>query len=617
MPQCPYPACYMPLLDWALARSASELTLSPYLAELLEEWGKRFQGWNLAIVADGPILLAGPIPPEGFWDRLLEGGPWEGDGRFCLPLDLAGNGTAWLIGWGGLTPLHHADRDAAHLIGRLGAFAIRHTARVSHLEQRSAYFATLFDQGRDAVFVHRVFQGRLVMLLEANAQGLAMLGRTMDDLRGISLMAVFPPAKVNEVKAQLRTAWDRGETRFEIALVHKKGEVIPVEIRAHRLRHRDEELLVTIARDLRELRALERQLQLAQKMEDLGRLAGGVAHDFNNLLTVIQSYTEFVQGELSLDDPLREDLDEVLRACTGAGRLTQQLLQFSRRQPEAPVWIEVAPLIEGTARMLRRVLGDHAHLSLDLRDDVGRLFLDPGHFEQILVNLVVNARDAMPDGGQIVLRALGNEASVHLEVEDSGIGMSPEVHARIFEPFFTTKEGRGTGLGLATVFRLVQQYEGEIRVRSEVGKGSQFSLIFPRRMGGSVPCEAMPPEAPLVGLARRVLLVEDQGPVRRMVARILRQGGYQVVSAQGPGEALLITEKGEPFDAVLTDVAMPLMSGPELAQRLHARFPDIPVLYMSGYSGLALGRFGLQGEEVLPKPVRASTLLAALARRLG
>jgi two-component system cell cycle sensor histidine kinase/response regulator CckA len=360
-----------------------------------------------------------------------------------------------------------------------------------------------------------------------------------------------------------------------------------------------------------ERRHLEGQFLQAQKMESVGRLAGGVAHDFNNLLSVILSYVGLALFSLREGDPLRDDLDEVRKAGERAAELTRQLLTLSRKQPLTLTRVRVGDVVAELEGVLRRLLGEHIDVALHLADQ-GEVLSDRGQLEQVLMNLVVNARDAMPGGGRLVIETSSVELDeawaeqhvgaspgrhVMLSVTDTGTGMSPDVRAHLFEPFFTTKaKGLGTGLGLSTVYGIVKQTGGSVWVYSELGRGSTFKVYLPRvdgvaaaegRAGEGAALMTPPALAALGGLARgreTVLVVEDEEPVRKIAERILRGAGYQVLTASGGGDALLVSEQHEgPIELLLTDVVMPRMSGRELAARLVATRPGLEVLYMSGY----------------------------------
>ena len=375
------------------------------------------------------------------------------------------------------------------------------------------------------------------------------------------------------------------------------------------------------------LRQSQEQLRQAQKMEAVGRLAGGVAHDFNNVLSVIMSYGELLLGDLKPADPMRACVEEIHKAGARAAGLTKQLLMLSRQQVVAPRVIELHEVLASMDKMLQRILGEDVELvSVPPKAPAGRIKADPSHIEQVILNLVVNARDAMPTGGKLTIETanvvldqdyalshLPAKAGPHvmLAVSDTGIGMDRETQARIFEPFFTTKEvGRGTGLGLSTVFGIVQQSGGHIWVYSEPGKGTTFKVYLPRVDADLDVARPMAAPATLRG-TETILLVEDEEQVRAIVLNILRRQGYRVLEARNAGEALLHSEgHGGTIDLLLSDVVMPQMSGPALAKRLAGARPDMKVLCMSGYTDDSIVRHGVleSGVAFLQKPVTPASL---------
>jgi PAS domain S-box-containing protein len=349
--------------------------------------------------------------------------------------------------------------------------------------------------------------------------------------------------------------------------------------------------------DVTERRAMEAQLRQSQKLEAVGRLAGGVAHDFNNLLTAILSDAQVLAEELGPDDPLHTEAAEIEAAARKAALLTRQLLAFGRKQRTEPRVVEVGEILASMDRMLRRLIGEDVELTTVASAGLGRIRVDPVQLEQVLLNLAVNARDAMPKGGRLAIEAMnvdgpGVDAGaprdrrwVMVAVRDTGLGMSPEVQAHLFEPFFTTKEpGKGTGLGLATVYGIVKQAGGEVRVRTESGRGTSFEVLFPRVDGPADADVAAPPRELPRGTGR-VLVVEDEPLVRALAVRVLRGAGYDVLEAADPDRALaLVASPDHPrVDLLVTDVVMPRCSGPELAHRLRAAHPALPVLFASGY----------------------------------
>ncbi|MFW5876422.1 MAG: ATP-binding protein [Myxococcota bacterium] len=378
----------------------------------------------------------------------------------------------------------------------------------------------------------------------------------------------------------------------------------------------------------------EEQLRQAQKMEAIGRLAGGVAHDFNNLLSVVLSYTSMLLGNLSHGDPMRPDLEEIRKAGKRAGNLTRQLLAFGRQHAVEPHILDLNEVLAGMEKMIRRIVGEDVAVRTHCGSDLAKLKADPGHIEQVLMNLVVNARDAMPHGGSLTIETQNVQLDaeyaaehlgvtpgsyVMLAVSDTGTGMDKTTREHIFEPFFTTKaRGKGTGLGLSTVFGIVQQNGGTVWVYSEPGEGTTFKVYLPKSDGveGVV--------APSVSVAtvrgsETVLLVEDDSQVRGVVRSVLAHNGYHVLEAQDGGEALLLCERYDgAIHVVVTDVVMPQMSGVELADRLVSSRGDMKVLYMSGYTDDAMTqhRTLVPGTPLLEKPITPESLLHRLRQVL-
>ena len=393
---------------------------------------------------------------------------------------------------------------------------------------------------------------------------------------------------------------------------------------------------VAVLRDVTQQRELEVQLSQSQKMDAIGRLAGGVAHDFNNLLMVIQSYSELIREGLSGEDPKRDDVDEILAAARRASSLTKQLLAFSRRETVQPATLHLNDVVSGIEKMLQRIIGEDVELFTELSPVLGLIRADAGQLDQVILNLAVNARDAMPDGGQLTIETQNvtldqeyadKHSNVHpgdfvvLAVTDTGTGMDSETQRRIFEPFFTTKElGKGTGLGLATVYGIVQQSGAQICVYSEVGRGTAFRVYFPRLDSAAV---AVPVRAPIAAsepLAGTILIVEDDAAVRQVAARILRARGFTVLEARRPSEAKMIfAEQGPTIDLLLTDVIMPECTGPQLARELTAEHPLLRVLYMSGYPGGAAKRSGSldPGSAYVEKPFSPAILIERVCAALA
>jgi len=398
------------------------------------------------------------------------------------------------------------------------------------------------------------------------------------------------------------------------------GMATQLSVAVGRLRFQEERRQSTEA-----LARVEEQLRQAQKMEAIGRLAGGVAHDFNNLLSVVLTCSQFLLDELAEDDPRRRDAWEIQRAGWRARDLTRQLLAFGRQQVLEPKVLDLRLVVEGMEEMLRRIIGEDIVLEMRHAAETGLTRADQSQVEQIVMNLVVNARDAMPSGGRLTIETsqvdldeayarehVGTRPGPHimLAVSDTGTGMDKATRERVFEPFFTTKaKGKGTGLGLSTVFGIVQQSGGSIWVYSEPGAGATFKVYLPVTGDVASAPIAAPPEVNLTG-TETILVVEDEDQVRAVVCNILKRYGYQVMEARGHEDALAWAEKPGPLHLLLTDVVMPGMGGRALARRITALRPDIRVLFMSGYTDNAIGHHGVldPGVMLLEKPITPEPL---------
>jgi signal transduction histidine kinase/CheY-like chemotaxis protein len=396
------------------------------------------------------------------------------------------------------------------------------------------------------------------------------------------------------------------------------------------------DMVLQHAEDVTEQRRAETHMQRGQRLEAIGQLAGGVAHDFNNLLTVISGYAESGIDRLTDNDPLKADLEEIRRAAEHAAGLTRQLLAFSRRQVLKPTSVNLNTVIVRTEKMLRRLIGEDIDLRTRLASDLGSISADAGQIEQVIINLSVNARDAMPNGGQLVLETANLEIDdvvaaahpglhagpyVRVSVSDTGVGMDADTRARLFEPFFTTKDpGYGTGLGLATVYGIVKQSGGHIRVRSEPAKGASFDVYFPRVEGHAAEGHRLAGEIAQSASNEAVLVVEDDEAVRRFTTRILEMAGYRVLVAADGQEALhLSLEAGERVALLITDLVMPRMNGRYLADRLAGRWPGLQVIYVSGYSDATIVRHGMleAGTDFVAKPFTAVELTNKVRQVLG
>ena len=379
---------------------------------------------------------------------------------------------------------------------------------------------------------------------------------------------------------------------------------------------------------LREIREINEQLEESQRMEAIGRLAGGVAHDFNNLLTAIIGHTKLLLERVPMHDATRPDIDQIDQASRRAATLTKQLLAFGRRQMLQPKVLDLNAVILEMRQMVERLIGEHIELVTRLAPELGRVRADPGQVEQVVMNLALNARDAMPAGGRLTIETENRETSgeagpqIALTVSDTGTGMDAATRDRVFEPFFTTKEhGRGTGLGLSTVYGIVKQSGGQIAVETRTGAGTTFRIFLPRHEepAGTLPSESSvdPTVRPGIG-GETILVVEDEDSIRELAREILELNGYVVLEAVNGRDALRVLEaRDDRVDVLMTDVVMPVMGGPELAKEVQSRHPDTPVLFVSGYAGEAVGDHDLEaGSFFLEKPYAPDALAEKLRQIL-
>ncbi len=418
--------------------------------------------------------------------------------------------------------------------------------------------------------------------------------------------------------------WERakrtGSFTLETSYRRRSGAMLPVEASVHYVEYRGREYLCVFFFDITRRKELERQVLQAQKMDAVGRLAGGIAHDFNNLLTVINGYSDFLMGSVGPNDPRLGDVQQIKNAGLRAAGLTRQLLAFSRKQVMQPRRVEIDPLVQTFKQLLQRLLSEDIEFTSTLQAGDATVLADPGQLEQVIMNLVLNARDAMPNGGRLnISTSSAPDGQVVIEVSDSGCGMDPEVQSHLFEPFFTTKEpGKGTGLGLSTAYGIIQQTGGTIQVISARGQGSTFRILLPRCTPSDEPVDAAP-ASEASSSQGTVLLAEDEDALRGLVRSILEARGYRVIEARNGAEALdrCVRERGT-IDAVLTDVVMPGMTGIDFVERLRKLKPQIRVVYMSGHTDHAGIVAILQsGALFVQKPFSAETLTSKLADALA
>ncbi len=528
---------------------------------------------------------------------------------------LRGDGTAFSVELR-VTPVEFEGQSGSQAILRDITGRKRMEAEIRESEER---YRLLFERNLAGVY-RSTPDGRL---LECNRAYAQMMGYASPAEAMAQPGAAFQANADGRQRFLERLRREGSLVNFENQARRKDGSLVWVVENVSLLPSDEEggEVLLGTVFDMTERRRLEEQLLQSQKMEAVGRLAGGIAHDFNNLLTAISGYSELLLRELPEGDPRRESAEEIRKAGGRAAGLTQQLLAFSRRQVLEPRVLDLNAVIAGMERMLRRVIGEDIELITAPQPDLWRAKADPGQIEQAILNLVVNARDAMPRGGRLTLETANVELDekfagryatvepgphVMLAVSDTGIGMDQELQARLFEPFFTTKEhGKGTGLGLSTTYGIVKQSGGSIWVYSEPGHGTTFKIYLPRC---EEPLEELPPAAPAREAApgtETILLVEDEPEVRRLVEKLLRLKGYRVLSAGSPADAVATAKRhDDAIHLLLTDVIMPGMNGRELARLLAAGRPAMRVLYMSGYADAAMNQHGIlpPGTAFLSKP---------------
>jgi len=453
-----------------------------------------------------------------------------------------------------------------------------------------------------------------------------MFGYTASEIHN-NHFSCFYPQNTREAKipqAELRIAGAHGRHEDTGLRVRKDGTEFWANVVLCPLVGDQGELkgFSNVTRDISErkqaeeiLNRKEEELYQARKMEAIGRLAGGVAHDFNNLITGIIGLSEDLRDSAQLDDLGRGDIEEIIKAARRASNLTRQLLAFGRRQISSPQILNLNTIIKDLEKMLRRLLGADVELVVLLGSEIGNVKMDPAHIEQIIINLIMNARDAILGAGCITLETSRSGSSVSLQIRDTGTGMTEETLKHLFEPFYTTKAtGKGTGLGLATVYGIVKQNQGDIFVDSRLGAGTTFKILFPETIekGTATVGGNQNGVSPSTHEEKTLLVVEDEAIVRKAITRALRKGGYQVLTATSAEEAIALCISGEEkIDLLLTDVVLPGMNGQELAGRLLSTYPGLSVLYMSGYSENVIAHRGIlePGIHFIEKSFTSQSLL--------
>ncbi len=575
----------------------------------------------------------GMLIPQAEFDRLAGGGEvvlvgspspaWLG-----VPLKTP---TATI---GVLVVQHYEDEDAYDIrnlefldsVGGHIALAIERREAEDALRQSESTFRLLFSHNPLPTWV---FDSETLKFVQVNYAAVRQYGYTAEEFEQITMYDVWPP----EEQAALRKRIDEwnGPGQYHSVWKNRKkdGKLFEVEIISHRLDYAGRQVRLVVAQDISERQALEEQLRQAQKMEAVGRLAGGVAHDFNNLLMVIKGHTELLLNAMPAP-AIGKKIEQIDRAADRAAALTRQLLAFSRMQVLQPRVMNLNSVVEEMGKLLPRLIGEHIELALHAGPDLGMIRADPSQMEQVIMNLAVNARDAMPDGGKLLIETSNIDLDhayhsahplvqpgryIQLAVSDTGTGMDAETQARIFEPFFTTKiQGKGTGLGLATVYGVVKQSGGYVWVYSEVGKGTSFKIYLPRV--SEIADEDVPElsqEAPHG--SGTILLAEDEQEVREVAREFLESAGYLVLEARDGAEAMRLAaeHKGE-IDLLISDMVMPGMTGQELARRVRESRPDLQVIFMSGYSEYAAaGATNMDlSQRLLSKPFSRPVILRAI-----
>ena len=490
------------------------------------------------------------------------------------------------------------DLEFMESVGGHIALAIERRRAEDELRRNESILRLLFEHNPLPIWLYEIETRKF---LRVNQAAVELYGYSAEEFEGMTIAEIRPESqREKEYASEKRPEAKLGEREFWLHQA-KDGRAFEVELISHELEYAGKRVGLVVAQDISERRHLESQLRQAQKMEAVGRLAGGVAHDFNNLLMVIKGHSELLLNALDTSSQIARKVEQIDKSADRASALTRQLLAFSRRQVLQPQVISVNAIVEEMGKLLPRLIGEDIELMIRTAKDLGSVKADASQMEQVIMNLAVNARDAMPNGGKLLIET----ANVHIDqtytvthplmrmgpyiqlvVTDSGTGMDAETQAHIFEPFFTTKEkGKGTGLGLATVYGIVKQSGGFIWVYSELGKGTSFKIYLPR-VGQTEEHAATPRAATELPMGTEtVLLTEDEQDVREIARQFLESGGYRVIEAKDGVEAIRLaaTHRGE-IRLLVTDMVMPGMTGQELASRLQREHPGLNVVFMSGYS---------------------------------
>ncbi len=578
--------------------------------------------------------------PQFEFDRLVEAGEVELVGSpspawLGVPLKTPNATIGVLVVQHYRNAMAYDQRDLEFMdsVGGHIALAIERRRAEEELRRNESMLRLLFEHNPVPTWL---YDNDTLRFLRVNAAAVKLYGFSQEEFENIDILAIRPPSEREKAREFVKTM--RGEPEQSGIWLHqtRDGRVFEAEIISHQLTYAGRSVRLVVAQDVSERKNLESQLRQAQKMEAVGRLAGGVAHDFNNLLMVIKGHTELLLNVLPPSDHVARKIQQIDRSADRAAALTRQLLAFSRMQVLQPQAIKLNSIVEELGKLLPRLIGEDIELVIRSVPELGTIRADASQMEQVIMNLVVNARDAMPNGGKLLIETSNvdldrNYTSTHtlmepgpyvqLSVSDNGIGMNAETQAHIFEPFFTTKEkGKGTGLGLATVYGIIKQSGGFIWVYSEVDKGTTFKIYLPRvdqaedHLGVAKPVQDIPTGH------ETVLLTEDETDVRQIARQFLESGGYNVIEAKDGADALRLAAENEgKIDVLVTDIVMPGMSGQELATRVQKQDPNLCVVFMSGYSEHAATEMAHADPTVrlLTKPFSRAVILRAIREVLN
>jgi two-component system, cell cycle sensor histidine kinase and response regulator CckA len=516
------------------------------------------------------------------------------------------------------------ERDILQFVSTQIAMAIERRRVEEQLRESENRYRMFFESNPEAMWV---YDTETLRILAVNDAATRRYGWTREELLTMTIRDLRPSSEQERLDEVLGAGLSGPHVHKELRHRKKDDSIIDVEVATNDTTFAGRAARLVLLSDVTHRNQLENHFRQAQKMEAVGQLAGGIAHDFNNLLTAITGYADLLIAEFTERDPRRHDLEEIGAAARRAASLTQQLLAFSRKQMLQPRVLDLNDIVTNAENLLKRLIGEDISLKTILAADLGTVKADPAQVEQVIVNLAVNARDAMPDGGELLIETENSDLAttytaehsvvnpggyVQLTVTDTGVGMDEATKARLFEPFFTTKgPGKGTGLGLSTVYGIVKQSGGFIWVYSEAGKGTAFKIYFPRVED---PVEEIVATAPMPERSRgaeTVLLVEDESSLRAVARRALERRGYTVLEAADGQSALAIAAGHAELDLVVTDVVMPGMNGAVLATRFAETHPGVPFLFMSGYTDEAIVRHGVlnPGVAFLQKPFSPDALV--------